>query len=235
MEKRSTRNKLIILGFIVGFFITSLLTIKLFGPDDEPKSIAETEPIAISTLIFDDVDDPSLYKKMLVICADETEIQAFLVDSRGYNYRKTNRRGYKLLAAKNESDKKIYIVNRRRINSVPKQEYGIIQLKGHNSEVHTAIKEMIDIVIAKKNDLVSDEKTVMLIGGCDTHSMGQVANLVGAIPIGTVHIGQSRQNDYFSLHLHSKLTRMSLYLALEEIKRDAPAMYPQYVIPQITR
>lgn len=205
---------------LFGFVLSSMFALALLTGGCGKKQVAGSRE-------FSDVSNPRLYFNMLVVCARPEEAQAFEAKRVKYAYNRISYPNYSMLASKKDG-KAVFVVTVDKLDSVPPQNYGLIQLKGHTNDMAALIEAVRGLP-----GLVKPNETVMLLGGCQTLQFVEAANALKAIPIATKQVGQSAHNDYLTLQLHSALGRMSLKQSLETVRIEAPATYDQYELPVI--
>lgn len=206
---------------LVGFAVATVLAVVLAssGCGSKRDNTGSKE--------YSDVNNPRLYFNMLVVCARTEEVQAFETKRVKYAYNRIAYANYSMLASKKDG-KAVFVVTADKLESVPAQNYGLIQLKGHTNDMSALIEAVRNIP-----GLVKENQTVLLLGGCQTSQFVEVAGKLKAIPIATKQVGQSAHNDYLTLQLHSALAHTSLKGALDAIRVEAPATYEQYELPKI--
>lgn len=178
-----------------------------------------------------DVNDPELFYNMLVVGANDEEVNIFIdkVHRDGYRYSQESYEHYDRFVSKTDG-KSIYVVRIDNIDQIPTLKFGIIQLKSHTND----IGPLLD-ALESRSEFIEPSKTVLLIGGCESYQYTEWAQEFDVIPIVVKYIGQNAHNDYLSLQLHSHLANMSLMDALQKIRREAPGTYNQYYMPALRK
>lgn len=103
-------------------------------------------------------------------------------------------------------------------------KYGIIQLKGHTSDM--------DYCLAQARGCIVLGQTIVVSGGCE--SSKDVCMYVDMkVPAFTVsYIGRGPVNDYLVLQMQSLLQDNSYAETLRKLKDNAPTVMASYVYPQ---
>lgn len=165
--------------------------------------------------------DPVLHAKVLIVPINMGEYEYFKETMSTYAYR-AEVKDYGIRY--NGIERTNLIITLLKPNKSVTSKYGIIQLKGHTSDMESCFNRIRQCIVPGK--------TIIVSGGCEsTDDMCKYAGL--NIPAFTVnHIGQGPKNDYLTLHLHSLLQSNSYEETIVKLKEYAPEVMSEYTYPQ---
>ena len=191
---------------------------------DDLYSQARFGNIEATELIIDNKKVKENAQKMLVIGINEGEISFFKEKIERYDYKLSQTEYGLRYTSKNDNKRFIDVILLSNIEKLSKNQYGIIQCKGHTGDMSNFISHI-------KNNTV-ENATILILGGCNSDNYVADALRLKTIPIANKSIGESTHNDYLSLQLHSLLKNNTLPEALKILESQAPSTMKKFTTPQ---
>ncbi len=165
--------------------------------------------------------DQELLQKVLVVPADDKEFRYFqkIIEKYSYTSSSLENKGVEY-RGKRRNYLSVLLLSP---GSHVEGKFGIIQLKGHDSDMQNCLEKV-------RNNIVPG-KSVVILGGCQSTSSKTRVELetMGVRCISVNGTGKGPENDYLVLQLHADLQDSDSFEdAIKKIKEKAPETFGNY-------
>ncbi len=180
----------------------------------EKARFTNIKPLAL------DIDEKNLEKiahKMLVICANESEVYQFRHNISAhtiFDNTDDTHKNYGFRYAQIWTKKYIDVIQRNKVDELPKEKYGIIQIKGHTGDMN---------ILEALKSYIEKNATIIILGWCNAEYFTEKVLRENGLPFTNISIGEGAHNDYVALELFNRLNKSNknLQIIVTDLEKDS--------------